>query len=124
MDSTDVQVPPFLAYYGALTNNQSLLEEAHRQCSLYRDILRTDNGLWAHILLGNGTHDPGLWATGNAWAAAGMLRVLATMQWSSFAGQLISQINDLRSWTTEILAATQSYVVSLIMNIGIPQKGG
>lgn len=101
-----------MAYYGAVHNNQSLLVEAHRQCQLYREVLQSDKGLWAHILLGNGTHDPGLWATGNAWAAAGMLRVLATIQWSSFASEMTSEVNDLKTWTEEILNASKNYVVS------------
>ena len=86
--------PPFLAYYGVATNNASLLEEAVNQCLLYREILRANtsasparpptthpllaSGLWTHIL-GPFNNDPGIWSTGNAWAAAGMMRVLATL---------------------------------------------
>jgi len=86
--------PPFLAYYGVATNNASLLEEAVNQCLLYREILQANTtastasppithpllafGLWTHIL-GPVNNDPGIWSTGNAWAAAGMMRVLATL---------------------------------------------
>ncbi|WVW86366.1 hypothetical protein I302_108410 [Kwoniella bestiolae CBS 10118] len=105
-------VPPFLAYYAVLHNNQTLLQEAYRQCSLYRDTLRQDNGLWAHILLGSGTHDPNLWITGNAWAATGMLRVWATIKASSYAGDMSSQMDDLKNWVTEIYDASQSYITS------------
>ena len=86
--------PPFLAYYGVATNNASFLEEAVNQCLLYREILQANttastaspptthpliaSGLWSHIL-GPFNNDPGIWSTGNAWAAAGMMRVLATL---------------------------------------------
>jgi rhamnogalacturonyl hydrolase YesR len=103
-------VPPFLAYYGLLTNNQSQLENAYNQISLYRKYLRdtTAGNLWAHIVLGSGKeigNDPGHWSTGNAWAAAGMLRVLATIQASPFSSSMSSQQNDLSDWVTEIHAA-------------------
>ena len=84
--------PPFLAYYGVATNNDTTLKEAVNQCLLYRQILHTNttanahppethapvtSGLWQHIIGPGGDH--GLWSTGNAWAAAGMTRVLATL---------------------------------------------
>jgi len=101
-----------------LHDNITLAREAHRQIQLYRDVLRTDTGLWAHILLGNVTHDPGLWATGNAWAAAGMLRVLATLKWSQFDSAMQSEQNDLRSWTEEILRATNGSLVRRLLIVG------
>lgn len=104
-------MPPFLAYYAVLNNNITLAREAHRQVQLYRDVLRTDTGLWAHILVGSQNIDPGLWATGNAWAAAGMLRVLATLRWSQFNDAMQSEQNDLRSWTEEILQGTERSLV-------------
>lgn len=85
--------PPFLAYYGVATSNASFLQEAVNQCLLYRQILRANtsasarppathpvvaSGLWTHIR-GPVSNDPGIWSTGNAWAAAGMMRVLATL---------------------------------------------
>ncbi len=58
-------VPPFLAYYGVLTSNESLVTEAYNQIKLYRDHLRdTDaNNLWKHVVLGSGI-DEGHWSTG------------------------------------------------------------
>ena len=42
-------------------------------------------GLWHHIV-GPESQDLGLWSTGNAWAAAGMTRVLATAKHSGLLG--------------------------------------
>ncbi|KAF8189382.1 hypothetical protein BJ912DRAFT_1143160 [Pholiota molesta] len=85
---------PFLAYYGVATNNATILKTAADQCVLYQQALvanttATDpspptthpvnaSGLWTHIL-GPVSDDPGIWSTGNAWAAAGTMRVLATL---------------------------------------------
>lgn len=100
-------VPPFLAYYGLITSNQTLLQAAYDQCRLYRDALQdTSTKLWRHIALGTGTSDDGLWATGNAWAAAGMLRVLATIKLSQQASAMSSQTSDLASWVGEIVGAS------------------
>lgn len=46
--------------------------------------------------------DPGYWATGNAWAAAGMLRVYATIDNSRFSGGMKNQKKDLKNWVEEI----------------------
>ncbi|KAF8198643.1 hypothetical protein BJ912DRAFT_845665 [Pholiota molesta] len=86
--------PPFLAYYGVATNNATILKAAADQCVLYQQILvanttATDpsppkshplnaSGLWTHIM-GPASNEPGIWSTGNAWAAAGTMRVLATL---------------------------------------------
>ena len=110
-----LQVPPFLAYYGALTSNQTLLQIAYTQCSLYHDALVQSSGLWTHIVLGTGAGDSGVWATGNAWAAAGMIRVLATIQQSGFDGVMASQKQDLQTWAEAILSASQGYIVSLFL---------
>ncbi|RSH86461.1 uncharacterized protein EHS24_004717 [Apiotrichum porosum] len=105
-------VPPFLAYYGALTNNQTLLDLAYTQISLYRDALRhSDTNLWQHTVYG-GVVDSGMWATGNAWVVAGCARVIATIQRSSFASSMSSQVADLQSWASEILGATEKYISS------------
>ena len=60
--------PPFIAYYGGLHNNDeglSLLREAYDQCRLYRQYLSDDNGLWQHIVLGDGAGpDYNHWGTG------------------------------------------------------------
>jgi rhamnogalacturonyl hydrolase YesR len=103
-------VPPSLAFAAVLQNNQSLLSTAYQQCNLYRQGLRQPAGLWAHIVQGSGTSDPGLWATGNAWAAYGMLRVWATIYHSPWRQSLTSEMSDLQSWTTEILANSRAYL--------------
>ncbi|OCH84943.1 Six-hairpin glycosidase [Obba rivulosa] len=108
-------VPPFLAYYGALNNNQSLLQEAHDQISLYRNYMRDTSagGLWKHILMGNQSQvDEGHWSTGNAWAAGGMIRVLSTIQHSQFSGKMKNQVKDLISWTSEIHNAMYPHLTS------------
>lgn len=108
-------MPPFLAYYGVQHNNRSLVEEAHHQVSLYRDVLRQDNGLWQHIRGGNGeiAEDTGLWATGNAWAAQGMLRVWATIDHSPWSNEMTQEKTDLQNWTEEILNGLKQYVVGV-----------
>ncbi|KAI0296737.1 Six-hairpin glycosidase-like protein [Multifurca ochricompacta] len=100
-------VPPFLAYYGVTTGNQSMLQEAYTQVKLYRSYLSdiSANGLWQHVVLGSGGTDPGHWSTGNAWAAAGMLRVLGTLKSSTFAKTFQSEIKDLGNWVAEIHSA-------------------
>lgn len=84
-------VPPTLAYWAVQTNNATLLDVAIQQCNLYHDVLSVPanesgdstpwdaGGLWQHIIgPPDGNNDKGIWSTGNAWAAAGMSRVLAT----------------------------------------------
>ncbi|KAH9979414.1 hypothetical protein BGW80DRAFT_1472334 [Lactifluus volemus] len=95
-------VPPFLAYYGLTTGNQSMMQEAYNQIRLYRNYLadRSANGLWRHIVLGWGGTDLGI---GNGWAAAGMLRVLGTLNRSS---------THLENWVTEIHRAMYPYLQS------------
>ncbi|KII90447.1 hypothetical protein PLICRDRAFT_38994 [Plicaturopsis crispa FD-325 SS-3] len=97
-------VPPFLAYYGVLSENRTLLLEGYNQISLYRNYLRDSSagGMWKHVLLGPSGNDDGHWSTGNGWAAAGMLRVLATIQNSQYANTLKSQQKDLANWVQEI----------------------
>jgi hypothetical protein len=59
---------PFIAAYGAVTSNRTLLMEAYTQCRLYRNALLQQGPtgpLWAHIVADDGTFiDQGLWATG------------------------------------------------------------
>jgi rhamnogalacturonyl hydrolase YesR len=97
-------VPPFLAYYGVTTGNKTLLQDAHTQIKLYRDALRDSksHSLWKHVVQGTSGNDEGHWATGNAWAAAGMLRVAATIKHSSFSDDLKDEYKDLINWTKEI----------------------
>ena len=42
-------VPPFLAMYGAIQKNTTVMDEAYNQIKLYRDVLRDSSGLWRHI---------------------------------------------------------------------------
>ncbi|KAK4056061.1 hypothetical protein OIO90_002792 [Microbotryomycetes sp. JL221] len=101
-------VPPFLAMYGVVSSSQSALDEAVSQCQKYREALRDPTtGLWQHVVLG-AWQDNGLWATGNAWAAHGMARVAATLQNSRYSSAYESSIENLRSWTDEILVASMS----------------
>ncbi|KAF7338289.1 hypothetical protein MVEN_02054300 [Mycena venus] len=104
-------VPPFLAYYGVLTGNTTLMNEAYNQIKLYRNYLRDTSAknLWKHIVLGtdaqDSPNDEGHWSTGNGWAAAGMLRVIATMKNSPYSKTFSSQQKDLASWVKEIHTA-------------------
>lgn len=95
-------VPPFLAYYGAYTDDEPIMREAVRQCRLYCEMLGMENGLWKHIVnVGDKVpgereeDDAGAWCTSNGWAAAGMARVLATIRHSRFAGQLREEQSSL-----------------------------
>ncbi|EJT45607.1 hypothetical protein A1Q1_05944 [Trichosporon asahii var. asahii CBS 2479] len=100
-------VPPFFAYYGVQTGNKTLVEESYNQIKAYRDALRhPDNNLWQHIIY-NEKIDEGLWGTGNAWAAAGIVRVIATIQQSQLKDEMKDKINDLKSWADEIMKATK-----------------
>ncbi|KAJ8483299.1 hypothetical protein ONZ51_g4792 [Trametes cubensis] len=103
--------PPFIAYYGALKGGSgglSLLKIAYKQCKLYRQYLRDSSGLWQHIVLGIG-QDHNHWATGNAWAAAGMLRVLEAIHHSKLASQMKNEQTDLKSWINEIVSASWNH---------------
>ncbi|TBU33264.1 Six-hairpin glycosidase-like protein [Dichomitus squalens] len=103
--------PPFIAYYGAIqggANGTALLSEAYNQCKLYRQYLRDVSGLWKHIVLGS-SQDNNHWGTGNAWAAAGMLRVLETIARSNEADNFRTEQEDLLDWINEILTAAWTY---------------
>lgn len=58
-------VPPFLAYYGVMTNNKSAVSESYNQIRLYRQYLRDQNAsnLWKHMAFGS-NQDTGHWSTG------------------------------------------------------------
>ncbi|QRV84738.1 cell wall glycoside hydrolase YteR [Ceratobasidium sp. AG-Ba] len=94
-------VPPFLAYYGVMTDNRTLVEEAYNQIKLYRNVLIDGTGMWQHIKMGS-FEDTGHWSTGNGWAAMGMLRVLASIRGSQWANALKGQTRDLENWIIEI----------------------
>jgi rhamnogalacturonyl hydrolase YesR len=75
---------PYMAYYGAATQNLTMIADAANQILLYRDVLLANTtelwkGLWVHIV-GPQSQTLGVWATGNGWAALGMARVLAVMK--------------------------------------------
>jgi rhamnogalacturonyl hydrolase YesR len=60
---------PFIAYFGAVTNNATLLQVAYDQCRLYRDALILDGPtgkLWGHIYSEDSNEwvDKGIWGTG------------------------------------------------------------
>lgn len=60
-------VPPFLAYYGVLSENRTLLVDAYTQIQLYRNYLCDPNAQnrWKHVLLGQSEpNDEGHWTTG------------------------------------------------------------
>ncbi|KAG8740283.1 hypothetical protein FRC10_004538 [Ceratobasidium sp. 414] len=101
---------PFIAAYGAVTQNQTLLQIAYDQCRLYRDALRIpEAGIWAHIFSDSNQSfdDKGLWATGNAWAAKGILNV-ATIIEKAKVGNMTAQVSDLKAWVGEIVNGTFS----------------
>ncbi|KAF8143719.1 hypothetical protein K438DRAFT_1875422 [Mycena galopus ATCC 62051] len=117
--------PPFIAYYAADSNNASLLETAYLQCGLYREVVllgsnsstfnpvgtSTTNGSWHHIV-GPQSADPGLWSTGNGWAAMGMARVLATVMKAPVAhgtSWRSAAIADLTAWIKEIIDGARSW---------------
>lgn len=61
--------PPFIAFYGGTTNNQTLLQTAYDQVRLYRNALLIDGPtgkLWAHIYSDDtkSFDDEGIWGTG------------------------------------------------------------
>ncbi|KAF7369524.1 hypothetical protein MVEN_00282200 [Mycena venus] len=126
--------PPFIAYFAADTKNASLLETAYRQCGLYREVVLFNsdastfspvgtsptNGSWHHIV-GPQSADPGLWSTGNGWAAMGMARVLATILKAPVAkgtSWRADAISDLTAWIKEIIdgARGQSVDDGLLRN--------
>ncbi|EKM58181.1 uncharacterized protein PHACADRAFT_159260 [Phanerochaete carnosa HHB-10118-sp] len=96
-------VPPFLAYYGVATGNYSIAYEAYNQIKQYRDYLRdSETGLWRHMVLGYSC-DEGYWATGNAWAAGGIVRVLAIFAPSQY---------NLAQWAYAIQSALGDHLVT------------
>lgn len=139
--------PPFLAYYGVTTRNRTLLEEAYNQIKLYRNYLRDGNSsMWRHVLLGPSENDEGFWSTGmlkfavhscrramtvnhlitfflipkgNGWAAAGMLRVLATMRQSEYANTFKNEQKDLATWVQEIHTGVYKHLVSFILPVDV-----
>ncbi|GJJ15871.1 hypothetical protein Clacol_010149 [Clathrus columnatus] len=101
---------PYIAAYGAVTSNLTMLNEAYVQCELYRSALihpGPTGQLWSHIRNDDGSYvDEGLWATGNAWAALGMLHVQQTLVKSSFASHFQAEVQNLTLWIKEVLDGT------------------
>ncbi|KAL1726332.1 hypothetical protein EV714DRAFT_219502 [Schizophyllum commune] len=97
--------PPFLAYFAADKKNETLFRESVDQCSFYREVLQSNSsttpGIWEHII-GPQSADPGLWSTGNGWAAAGCTRVLATVLKSPF-GQTLAWKDEAVSTLTTLI---------------------
>ncbi|KAI3615445.1 hypothetical protein WG66_011933 [Moniliophthora roreri] len=99
--------PPFIAYYGLDKSDASLIKEAVEQCKLYREVLLSQYPkLWKHIV-GNIHPDAGIWSTGNAWAAAGMTRVLATVLRAP--SSLVSS-SQKRTWTDELTSMIKEII--------------
>lgn len=136
--------PPFLAYYGVATNNVSVLQAAVEQCRLYRQILLANTtsgqftppvshpevaaGLWKHIT-GPVNDDAGLWSTGNAWAAAGMARVLATVLKappSLFFNNLPAHTSNLSvTWKNQAIHDLTTFICEILdAAILMPTDGG
>jgi rhamnogalacturonyl hydrolase YesR len=103
-------VPPFLAFYAADQSNETLLLESVHQCGYYREVLQSNTtasykGAWEHII-GPDSQDLGIWSTGNAWAAGGMTRVLATVMRAPVAQNASwteGAISNLTTWIKEIV---------------------
>jgi rhamnogalacturonyl hydrolase YesR len=118
-------VPPFLAFYAADQNNETLLHESVKQCGYYRQVLQSNTtapykGAWEHII-GPNNKDLGVWSTGNAWAAGGMTRVLATIMKAPAAQSAAwkeGAISDLTNWIMEIIngAMASSMDAGLLRN--------
>ncbi|KAF8317435.1 hypothetical protein DL93DRAFT_2077100 [Clavulina sp. PMI_390] len=109
--------PPFIAYYGAIHQDQSLLQLAYDQIAAYRTLLLdADVGLLQHIVLGGGTGSPptdsGHWSTGNAWFLTGLLRVERTIFLSSFRNVMVAQRGTLLEWALELTGAAWTYQTS------------
>ncbi|CAK1366643.1 hypothetical protein CB0940_09002 [Cercospora beticola] len=101
--------PPFLAYYGVATNDTDLVHEAVVQIGLHRDVLRSDDGLWKHIIGSPDDSDEGYWSSGNAWTSYGMTRLRATISaWSHNNATLADDQRKLDSWIKELLDAVIS----------------
>lgn len=82
---------------------------AYDQIRLYRDALRDPaTNLWHHVLQGSWS-DPGIWATGQGWAAHGILRVHQTIVKSSRREEFVKEAADLVDWAEEIVAATWKF---------------
>ncbi|KAI4651672.1 uncharacterized protein J4E79_009153 [Alternaria viburni] len=100
-------VPPAIAYHGVVTSDTGMVKESVQQCRLYCEVLGTSKGYWRHIANDEGTDsvksDDGAWCTSNAWAAAGMTRVLATLRKSQYQSETADEQSTLLDMTKDIL---------------------
>ncbi|KAJ7152391.1 P-loop containing nucleoside triphosphate hydrolase protein [Mycena filopes] len=64
----------------------------------------------------------GHWSTGNGWAAAGMLRVIATMKNSPYSKDFSSQQKDLGNWVKEIHSAMYANIVRYFLQLPHPES--
>lgn len=122
-------VPPFMAYYALVNEKSEYLQAAYDQCASYRQTLQQNTTkLWRHMEINtienNIANDEGeiidqtakpdisLWATGNAWAASGMLRVYATILQSPYNEEMSKECDNLKLWVQEIIAGTTVWTAS------------
>jgi rhamnogalacturonyl hydrolase YesR len=130
-------VPPFLAYYGVATGDLTFIKEAVQQCQIYRDVLETSItvsdgsscvGLWRHIV-SQPPHlephvccsDPDVWLTSNAWAIAGLTRVLATIiKWLPPKGSAVDRDSYIE-FVTEA-KATLLTTITRMLNCSMAQS--
>lgn len=102
-------VPPFLAYMAVANNDTHLMSETIEQIRLYREVLAVAQDscgkLWMHIV-GPKNADHGFWSTSNGWAAAGIARVIATIQqWEPASHLFTADRSMLVGYVKEILDA-------------------
>lgn len=107
-------VPPVLAYWGALhpgtDTEKDYLIKAYEQIKLYREALRDPSAgnVYLHIVWGS-WEDRAPWATGQAWALGGILRVYQTIAKSTRREELSWALADLLAWAEELVGATWAY---------------
>ena len=99
--------PPFLAYQAIATDDANMMRVALQQCLLYSEILTSESErkLWKHIIgpIWMPARDTGIWATGNGWVVAGIVRVLATAMKSPYTKSVGLEINRLLQVTFGII---------------------
>ncbi|KAJ7600959.1 hypothetical protein C8J56DRAFT_768822 [Mycena floridula] len=112
-------VPPFMAFYAADVGDWTLLNDTVNQCTYYRQVLKSNTtaGVWEHIV-GPQSPEPGLWASGNGWVAAGMVRILAVV--------LKAPVSTSHSnWKSIATARLTLYIKEIIDGVmAIPLDGG
>jgi len=102
---------PFLALSAFYDRDEKLFQEIVTQCDLQKQVLQDNaTGLWKHIV-GPDSPDPGLWSSGNGWAACGLVRVFAlVLKFDSLeAGKLPRQLESVLETTiVSIIGAAAS----------------